>query len=184
MSKKIILASKSPRRRELLSKVVDSFTVIVSDVDEYTEGIKAHDIPKVLSQRKARDVFSTHMDCVVIGADTVVVLGDEVLTKPEDENDAKEMLKKLSGKEHEVISGCTVISKFGEVSFTDITKVKFYDLTDKEIDDYVKTGEPMDKAGAYGIQGKGYFLVEYINGDYNNVVGLPIAKLKRILEKI
>lgn len=182
INKRLILASKSPRRYELLSKITEDFSVIVSDADENVENADIEDIPLILSKRKAQAVFSDHRDAVVIGADTVVVCDRKVLGKPEDENDAKRMLKILSGKRHKVITGCTVISPEKEVSFSAVTEVKFYDLSDEDIMAYISTGEPFDKAGAYGIQGAGYFLVEYIYGDYNNVVGLPVSRLKRELE--
>lgn len=180
--KRIILASKSPRREEILKKISDSFEIIVSDADEDMLCGNVFDIPERLALRKAESVFVNNSDSVVIGADTVVILENRLLTKPADEDDAKKMLRELSGKTHSVVTGCAVISEDRRISFTVETKVDFYDLTDEEIDEYVKTGEPMDKAGAYGIQGKGFFLVRGIEGDYYNVVGLPAARLKRELK--
>jgi septum formation protein len=132
---------------------------------------------------KERDAYPG--DTLVIGADTVVALDDVILGKPKDAEDAFKMLKALSGREHEVYTGVSIISLDNRIdeSFVSCTKVRFYPLTDDEIREYISTGEPFDKAGAYGIQGKGGLLVEGISGDYNNVVGLPIAELVRRIKK-
>lgn len=184
MSKRVILASNSPRRKELLKKIADDFDVVSPDVDESIDNIKIEEIPAKLAQRKANAVFKNNQDCIVIGADTVVILDNELMGKPKDKEDARRMLMNLSGKTHKVITGCAIISSENEVHFSVVTEVTFFMLSAKEIEDYVNSGEPLDKAGAYGIQGLGYSLVEKINGDYNNVVGLPISLLNKKLKSI
>lgn len=183
MNKKYILASASPRRQELLGKVVEYFKIVVPDVDETIENKDVEKIPEILAKRKSSNVFENHNDSIIIAADTIVVSDGKVLGKPKNREDAINMLKSLSNKTHEVITGCCVMSNEKEKSFSMITKVKFKDLSDQEIEEYVNTGEPLDKAGAYGYQGKGYFLVESICGDFYNVVGLPIAKLREVLKE-
>lgn len=181
--RKIILASQSPRRRELLKDIVEDFTVIPSDAPEIVDkDVKAEDIPEILSLRKALDVAENHADDVVIGADTVVVIDSKVLNKPKDDDEAFEMLKMLSDREHKVITGCAIVCGDKKVSFSVTTKVQFFELSDREISEYIKTGDCADKAGAYGVQSFGKTLVKGICGDYFNVVGLPVAVLKRELE--
>ncbi len=176
----LILASKSPRRQELISKITDSFEVIVSDADEILpEGISPDDAPVYLASVKARAVAAQHKGRVVIGADTVVVLDGRILGKPKNAEDAFSMLRSLSGKIHTVITGCCITDGERELCFSEHTKVEFYPLTDDEIRRYIATREPMDKAGAYGIQGEGALFVKGIEGDYFNVMGLPVAKLYR-----
>ena len=179
----IILASQSPRRRELMKYITEDFTVKVSDVDEtLPPDISPADAVLYLSKIKARP-FAKDGD-TVIGADTVVAVEGSILGKPNGENEAKKMLFALSGKTHSVFTGVTVIKDGREHSFVSETKVTFYPLTEDEIDAYIATGEPLDKAGAYGIQGYGSLLVERINGDYFNVVGLPVSRLNRLLLNI
>ena len=181
---RFILASKSPRRQELIGYILSDFTVIVSDVEEILpDGIAPEDVAAYLAQIKARAVASQYPDDVVIGADTVVILDGEVLGKPRDKDDAFRMLRALSGKTHTVITGCAISQNGEETSFSDVTRVEFYPLSDREILDYIATGEPFDKAGAYGIQGRGSVLVKRIEGDFFNVMGLPVARLKRELER-
>ena len=181
--RKIILASQSPRRKELLADIVSEFEIVPSNADETVPPtVKIKDIPQYLSLLKARDIAEKYKDDVVIGADTIVVVDDEVLNKPKDEEDARRMLRKLSGRRHKVCTGCAVVCKKRELSFFEETEVEFFELSDVEIDNYVKTGDCMDKAGAYGIQTQGKTLVKAIFGDYYNVVGLPVARLKRELE--
>lgn len=176
----LILASKSPRRRELLSLITTDFEIKSADVDEtLPEGISPQEAVLHLSKIKA-EPFNNGID-TVIGADTVVAVDGKILGKPADRQQAAEMLKSLSGKYHSVFTGVTVIKPEQSVTFSVETKVKFYDLSDEEIYSYVATGECDDKAGAYGIQGKGSLLVEKIDGDYFNVVGLPISKLNKYL---
>lgn len=180
----IILASASPRRQELLKDVVSDFKVVVSSADEVVpSGMKTEDIPKHLALIKASDVLSTNPDSVVIGSDTIVVIDDKVLGKPKDEQDAFLMLKALSGRKHFVMTGCAIVSLQKKVSFTVKTEVEFFELTDEEINSYIKTRDSFDKAGAYGIQSQGKTLVKAIYGDYYSVVGLPVGQLKRELEK-
>lgn len=176
----LILASKSPRRRELLSLITTDFEIKSADVDEtLPEGISPQEAVLHLSKIKA-EPFNNGID-TVIGADTVVAVDGKILGKPADRQQAVEMLKGLSGKYHSVFTGVTVIKPEQSVTFSVETKVKFFDLTDDEIYSYIATGECDDKAGAYGIQGKGSLLVEKIDGDYFNVVGLPISKLNKYL---
>lgn len=176
----LILASKSPRRRELLSLITTDFEIKSADVDEtLPEGISPQEAVLHLSKIKA-EPFNNGID-TIIGADTVVAVDGKILGKPADRQQAAEMLKSLSGKYHSVFTGVTVIKPEQSVTFSVETKVKFFDLTDDEICSYIATGECDDKAGAYGIQGKGSLLVEKIDGDYFNVVGLPISKLNKYL---
>lgn len=176
----LILASKSPRRRELLSLITTDFEIKSADVDEsLPDGISPKEAVEYLSKIKA-EPFNNGVD-IVIGADTVVAVDDEILGKPADRQQAAEMLKSLSGKYHSVFTGVTVIKPENTITFSVETKVKFFDLTDEEIRNYIATGECDDKAGAYGIQGKGALLVEKINGDYFNVVGLPVSELNKYL---
>ncbi len=181
---KIILASKSPRRQELIRNITEDFEVIVSETDEVLpEGISPYDAPVYLSGLKARAVAAEHPDRVVIGADTVVILNGEVLGKPHDEADAMRMLRLLSGNTHSVVTGCTLIQGEREHRFSSRTEVTFYELSEGEIAAYIATGEPSDKAGAYGIQGKGMLFVEKIEGCYFNVMGLPVGQLNRELDR-
>ncbi len=179
---KLILASGSPRRKELLGKLDIPFEVIVSECDEtLPEGVPANAAAELLAVRKAAAVAKDHPDAVVIGADTTVLLDDEILGKPLDEADCKRMLSALSGKIHQVITGVAIFWDGHSASFSDETGVQFYPLSDAEINAYAASDEPYDKAGAYGIQGKGALLVAGITGDYYNVMGLPIARLARQL---
>ena len=178
----IILASRSPRRQELIRNITEDYEVIVSPVEEILpEGISPDMAPVYLSALKARAVAAAHPQNTVVGADTVVVLDGEVLGKPRDRADAADMLKKLSGRVHTVITGCCLVKDGREHSFAEHTQVAFYPLTEREIEEYIATGEPFDKAGAYGIQGKGMLFVKGIEGDYFNVMGLPVGRLNREL---
>ena len=183
--KKIILASASPRRRELLTLAGVSFGVECADADEtLPQGISPRDAVELLALKKAAAVASSHSDCAVIGADTVVCAQGKILGKPTDYDEAFEMLSLLSGKTHSVYTGVTIIKGEKTDTFFEKTDVEFYDLSDEEIADYISTGEPMDKAGAYGIQGYGALLVKKISGDFFNVVGLPVGKLNCELKKL
>ena len=178
----IILASGSPRRRELLSLIVPEYECIVSGCEEFVpEGTKAELVPALLAEQKAAAVAKTHPNDTVIGSDTVVVLDGEIFGKPKDESDAQRMLKALSGRKHLVYTGVAVAEKGVVRSFVQKTEVEFYPLSDETIENYIATGEPMDKAGAYGIQGKGSVLVKGIVGDYFNVMGFPVAETARFL---
>ena len=178
-----ILASASPRRRELFGLISDDFRIVPSNAEETApDGIAAENLPERLARLKAADIAAKYPFDTVIGADTVVILDGKVLGKPENPEDAVRMLTALSGKRHKVITGCAVYKNGACRSFSSVTEVEFYPLDDKEISDYVATGEPLDKAGAYGIQGRGALFVKSINGDYFNVVGLPVAALRRFIE--
>ncbi len=178
----VILASGSPRRRELLRLIVPDYACIPAKGGETVpEGTAWSEVPEFLARQKALEVAAEHPDDLVIGADTVVVLDGEILGKPRDEADAFRMLKSLSGRKHLVLTGVAAAEKGGIRSFTQTTEVEFYPLSDELIRAYVATGEPMDKAGAYGIQGRGCVLVKGIRGDYFNVVGFPLAETARLI---
>lgn len=177
----IILASKSPRRKELLSLITEDFEIKSAQVDETLPcTMTPKKAVEYLSQIKAQP-FANGVD-TIIGADTVVCVDDLILGKPKDRDDAFNMLRLLSGRYHSVFTGVTVIKGNDMVTFSSETKVKFFELSNDEINDYIDTDECFDKAGAYGIQGKGALLVERIEGDYFNVVGLPINLLGRLLK--
>ena len=179
--KHLILASGSPRRRELMSQVGLDFTVVTSAAEENIKEMEPEDYVRELSSVKAQSVLEQYADnedsVIVIGADTIVYHKGEILTKPKNEEDAFRILKSLEGQIHQVYTGVTICSAHKNVSFYEKTDVWVYDMTDEEIRDYISTGEPMDKAGAYGIQGKFAAYIKGIEGDYNNVVGLPVARL-------
>ncbi|MBQ8824957.1 MAG: septum formation inhibitor Maf [Ruminococcus sp.] len=177
-----VLASASPRRQELLHQITDDFIVYPADIEEYIpEEITAKQAAQYLSMQKAEVVSKRFPDKIVIGCDTVVVINNTCLGKPTDEKEAYGMLKKLSGRTHTVITGVTLFKGSDKMSFSCETEVTFYTLSSDEITNYIKTGEPLDKAGAYGIQGKGSLLVSKINGDFFNVVGLPVSALYRAI---
>lgn len=179
---KLILASASPRRREILKNAGYEFEVITADADEtLPPDIAPEKAVKYLAELKNSAVAQNN-DGIIISADTVVAVEGKILGKPSDEKDAENMLKMLSGRTHSVFTGVCISLGNKKTVFCEKTDVTFFDLSEKEILDYIKTGEPMDKAGAYGIQGRGALLVEKINGDYFNVVGLPIARLSRALK--
>lgn len=178
---KVVLASASPRRKELLSLIFNEYDIRPADCDEaLPEGIKAQEAVEYLSLIKNKaTVEICDENSLVISADTVVAVEGEILGKPQDKEDARRMISLLSGREHQVFTGVTLSLKGNFKTFSEKTDVVFYKLTDKEIEDYISTEEPYDKAGAYGIQGKAGLLVKAVNGDYYNVVGLPVARLKR-----
>lgn len=175
---KLILASASPRRRELLTQVGVSFVIEVSDVEEVLDDTLSLELQvQSLALQKAQAVAAQHKDGLVLGADTVVVDAGSLLGKPQNTEEAAEMLRSLSGKWHQVMTAVALVDANDtkhEWTSVEITNVKFRDLTEDDIAAYVATGESMDKAGAYGIQGYGALLVERIEGCYNNVVGLPL----------
>ncbi len=188
---KIILASASPRRKELMTMAGLAFDVIVSDCEENISYEGPEDMVKKLSLLKAKDVADkirqTETDPhLVIGADTIVFFHDQILGKPKNTEDAFSMLKAMSGNIHTVYTGVTIIDTANNRTdtFYEETKVEFYEVTDEEIRNYIATGDPMDKAGSYGVQGRGCFLVKRIEGDYFTVVGLPIAHLLKELAKM
>ena len=180
----LILASQSPRRRELLGLFRRPFTVRVADIDETMDPSRppAEEVARI-SRRKAEAV-PRERDEVVIAADTIVVCGGEVLGKPRDEADAFRMLRLLSGREHHVMTGLTVLRGDRAVTCTEVTDIHFRPLSDGEILAYIRTGEPMDKAGAYGIQGGAALFASRLEGDYFNVVGLPVCRLGEILRQL
>jgi septum formation protein len=178
----IILASKSPRREELLKKIVRSFKVIPSKFDESKLD---HSDPVTFANKasfeKAKDVSIAHFDDVVIGADTIVVLDNKIFGKPKNISDAKTMLKKLSGKTHQVITGITIFQLGKSVTGHALTEVTFNEISDKDIEAYLKKHKVLDKAGSYAIQDIGEKFVNSIKGDYDNVVGLPVMMLREML---
>lgn len=179
----IILASNSPRRKELLKYVCPEFKIIPANIEENLDTkLPLTKSVEKLAQKKAQFLLDEYPEDVVVGADTVVVLNNKVYGKPKDKDEAKHMLAELSGNTHHVISGICILSKEKDVSFNQITEVTFYPLTAEDIEEYVEKYNPLDKAGAYGIQDGGALLVESINGDYYNVMGLPIALLHKKLK--
>lgn len=185
---KIVLASASERRQELLSRLVENFEIIVSEFDENEvvfEGNVKEYVENV-ALGKAIDVQKNiHDDSLIISADTIVTLDNKILGKPKDAEEAFSMLKELSGRTHNVYSGVVLLNaKSGEIIKDSLcTEVKFSKLNDEEIKKYIESKEPLDKAGAYGIQGKGGIFVEEIKGCYYNVVGLPLNKLKKMMDE-
>lgn len=182
----IILASGSPRRRELMGFITDSFTVKVSDVDERIDRLQTPDKTVIsLAEQKGKAVVPLCSENdTVISADTVVFIDGEILGKPNDADGARAMLRRLSGRTHTVYTGVSIHSPNGAISFADRTEVEFNDLTEDDIEDYIATGEPFDKAGAYGIQGRGALLVKGINGDFYNVMGFPVASVYKTLKRL
>ncbi len=184
-----ILASASPRRQELLTKIVEEFEVIVSgfNEDDVEFDGDVEDYVKILAKGKAQSVASqANKDSIIIAADTIVVIDGKILGKPKNEDDAYNMLKLLSNKVHRVYSGIAVINTANDIMKSEaiFTEVKFSDLTHEDIVNYINSKEPLDKAGAYGIQGLGALFVEKINGCYYNVVGLPLNLLNKIIKEV
>ena len=187
---KIILASKSPRRREILSSLGISFEILSADADESSFERDPLRLAEELSLRKGRatrDLLISrgewNDDTLVIAADTVVVRGEEILGKPKDEADAVRMLRSLSGSTHSVVSGVSLLYGDREAAASEQTTVVFSRLSDEDVLRYVKTGEPMDKAGAYAVQGLAAMWIEGIRGDYFSVVGLPVHRLNELLRE-
>lgn len=179
----IILASQSPRRKELLSLIFDKFSIVPAKGEEIIDkSLTTQLVPQNLAYQKCREIALDNPDALVIGCDTAVILGDEIMGKPKDGDDAFAILRSLSGNTHQVISGTAIYYKGEYTSFSNVTDVTFRAFSDDFIREYINTGEPFDKAGAYGIQGKGSLLVEKINGDYFNVVGLPVSELAHRLQ--
>ncbi len=185
MAKRLVLASGSPRRRMLLEQAGLDFEVIVSDADEHFSGKDPAHTVRELSLRKAESVSDMSAeDGIILAADTVVAYDGNILGKPHNEEDAFHMLKMLQGNTHQVYTGVTIICKSNGRSsaetFDVCTDVVMYEASDQEILGYIQTGEPSDKAGAYAIQGKGFYFVKEIRGDYNNVVGLPTLAIRQV----
>lgn len=180
---KVILASGSPRRRELLTQAGIEFAVKPADIEEVITSTDPEEVVKELSLQKAKAVAADCAGQTVVAADTVVACDGVILGKPADKDEAFKMLKALSGKKHQVYTGVTIVFADGRVeTFAECTEVEMYDNSDEEIMKYVETGDGLDKAGAYGIQTGGVVLVKGIVGDYNNVVGLPLARVYRALQ--
>ncbi|WKY48235.1 Maf family protein [Eubacteriaceae bacterium ES3] len=198
MSVQIVLASQSPRRAELMKLITDDFQVEVADVDEKKiekslfDGHRpskkmARELVKMLSFEKAMAVYKSYPDKLVIGADTVVVLGKEILGKPQNKDHAYLMIKKLSGKMHMVMTGVTLIENGKYEQFVACSRIRFRPWNkemQRAVNHYVDTGKPMDKAGAYGIQEEAGLFVKWIKGDYNNIVGLPVGELYKRIYKL
>ncbi len=183
---KIVLASKSPRRRKMLKELGIKYTVWSGETDESVDRKYRPDaLVKLLSKRKAMAALAEikTKDTLIIASDTLVVLGDKVLGKPTDDDDARKMLRSMSGTSHYVYSGVAAVFNGKIVCDYEKTQIKFREISDKEIERYIKTGEHKDKAGSYGIQEKGGYFVEKVNGDINNVVGLPVLKLRNMIYK-
>ena len=189
LHKPLILASQSPRRQEILTLAGFEFSVCPADAEWAPEGLTPFDRVRELARSKAAQVAKNHPNSIVLGSDTMVVLGENALGKPRDEQDAVHMLMGLQGRTHEVMTGVWIIetddcgNSVKEDGFTDVTIVDFWAFSEGEAAEYVATGEPMDKAGAYGIQGKGMRLVKGITGDFFTVMGLPGGRLVRFLKE-
>ncbi len=184
---RIILASQSPRRRELLERMgISEFEVIPAKAEEsalLTRTLTPDQLVEELSRRKCAEVSAAHPDALVIAADTMVAVNNRVLGKPHSEKDAARMLAALSGRLHMVYTGVTIAQGVKSITEHEMTFVRFCTLSQADIIHYIATGEPMDKAGAYGIQGYGSVLVEGISGDYYNVMGLPVCRVARLLAR-
>ena len=180
----LILASQSPRRRELLGLFRRPFAVQVADIDETMDNtLPPYDEVARVSRAKA-EAIAREKDDIVVAADTIVVCAGQTLGKPRTEAEAAEMLRLLSGRDHQVMTGMTVLRGDRAVTCTEVTDIHFRELSDKEIECYIATGEPMDKAGSYGIQGGAALFAERMVGDYYNVMGLPVCRLYEILSEI
>jgi septum formation protein len=179
----IILASKSPRRKQLLALCGVDFKVREANVDEILdESLNKGDAIEKLALHKAQTVFNHHPEALIIGADTIVLVDDEVLGKPIDKEEAKIMLRKLSGRTHQVITGVCMMDQYRTITFSSIVDVDFCVLNENEIENYANSGEPMDKAGAYAIQGLAAPFVTSIRGDYYAVMGLPVSQVYKHLK--
>lgn len=181
----LILASQSPRRHELLAQMGLTFTVKVADIDETMDASRPpqEQVAEVSARKAAAIAAVSSPDDIIIAADTIVVVEDTILGKPHSEQEAKEMLHLLSGRTHRVMTGVTVRKGAESVSHTEITEIRFRDLSDAEIDAYVASGDPMDKAGSYGIQNAAAIFVSGMHGDYFNVMGLPLCSLTQLLRR-
>ena len=179
-----ILASQSPRRKELMGLIGVPFVVRAADIDETMDPQKAPRDEVARVSRKKAEATPRNPEDVVIAADTIVVCSGQILGKPKDEADAFRMLRLLSGRDHQVMTGLTVLRGTDCQVCTEVTDLHFRELSDKEINRYIRTGEPMDKAGSYGIQGGGALFAEKIVGDYYNVMGLPVCRLYEILRNM
>ena len=181
----LILASQSPRRQELMGQIGLTFTVRVADIDETMDprDDAATAVGKVSAKKAAAIAATADAEDVIVAADTIVVIDGEILGKPHSTEEAKAMLRRLSGRTHRVMTGVTVACGDRKETVTEITEVTFRPLSETEIDTYVATGDPMDKAGSYGVQGLAAAFVEKLNGDYFNVMGLPLCRLGKMLRQ-
>ncbi len=181
----VVLASASPRRHELLKQIVTDFVIEATNIDEdaltLTDPVQT---AETLAFEKAKAVKGSYEDAVIIGCDTVVALDGVQFTKPVDAEDAVRILTALRGRTHQVITGVAVLSATKSAVGHCVTNVTFHNVSDQEIEEYVKTGEPMDKAGAYGAQGMGHFLVKMLDGPFDNVVGLPLDLTRMLFESV
>ncbi len=179
----VILASASPRRKKLLSMLYDEFRVKVSDIRELVpRDLSVEKCPEYLARLKAENISKGYEKFLVIGCDTSVIIDGKILNKPRSTSDARTMMQLLSGRCHQVITGCCLYYMGKYHTFSEITEVEFYPLTEQEIEQYINTTEPYDKAGGYGIQNRAALFIKGIKGDYYNVVGLPVSRLKREIE--
>ena len=181
MKKRLILASASPRRSELLKNAGIEFEIIPSNADEVSFDGEPEKTVETNALLKAREVFSRNSDCIVLGADTVVCLGGRILGKPRDKDDARNMIRALSGTTHTVLTGIALVDESGEKSGVSVTEVTFRTLSDGEIEEYISTDEPYDKAGGYGIQERAGAFVESVNGSIDNVIGLPVEDVVKMI---
>lgn len=176
----VILASSSPRRREIMGILTDDFICIPPDINEIAPSdIELELKPQYIATQKAKYISKGHRDAMVIGCDTSVIIDGKILNKPINTEHARRMLRALSGNTHKVITGCCISYEGLERCFSVSTDVEFFELTENEIESYVNTTEPYDKAGGYGIQSHGALFVKSINGDYYNIVGMPISRIAR-----
>ena len=180
---RLVLASSSPRRREILSLLGLDFEVIPPSVEEDAQGHPIT-VARVLSRKKALEVWKGNRDALVIGADTLVFVGNRTIGKPRDEEEAYETLSFLSGRWHRVVTAVSFVGMGVRVTLHDVARVKFRELSREEIYSYIETGEPMDKAGAYGVQGFGATIVDRIDGNFYTVMGLPVVKVYSVLKDL
>ena len=179
---RFILASESPRRKELFGKLGIPFEVITSGAAEIVErNLSVEEVARDIAIGKTTAIFKGNPDAIVVAADTIISFGKEFLMKPKDKAEAKTFLQKLSGNTHQVTTGVAIYGEGISISFAETTSVKFFELSEDQIDAYVATGDSLDKAGGYGIQTMGGLFVESIQGDYNNVIGLPISRVFKAL---
>jgi septum formation protein len=185
MKRNLILASASPRRQELLKLCKVPFTVEVSKANEVIDrSLPLTDAIALVAKQKAEEVFSRNAEALVLGSDTIVAIGNEILGKPKDKEDARRMMHLLSGKTHQVITGVSILTSTKEIRFSQTSDVLFYELSQEEIDDYILSNEWNGKAGGYAIQGYACRFIKEIKGDYSNIVGLPIAMVYQALKTL
>jgi septum formation protein len=187
MNRRIILASSSPRRKDILTQIGLTFTIVPSEYEEdMSLDLAPEALAKTLSLGRAAAVAELHPDAVVIGADTLISFNGKVYGKPKSKDDARYMLQMLSGNMHEVITGISVVCKATAQTLTEasVSKVHFVTLSSEDIEDYIASGEPLDKAGSYAVQGRGARYIERIEGEYTGIVGLPASLLMELLKKI